>query len=257
MKQLLLLLALPVMSFAASPFDGTWVADLKSVKLPQKPEVISLNKGLYECKSCVPALYLKANGTDQAVAGNPNYDSVAVRVVNDHRLDISYKLAGKLVSMSNIAVSADGKTTTVLIDSRYGAKPVSSTFTLTRVAASVAGAHAYSGSWRTTSVEDVSKNGLSLTLRATADGLQLNDNNGMSYDAKFDGKDYPLTGDPTHTMIALKRVDERTIEETDKVAGKVEGINRMSVAADGQSITSAFNDKRRATTSQVTLRKQK
>jgi hypothetical protein len=258
MKQLLLLLlVLPVLSLAASPFDGTWIAELSSAKLPEKPDVIVLNKGIYECKTCMPALYIKANGTDQSVVGNPGYDSVAVRMVNDHRLDTTYKLGGKIVSQSNIAVAADGKTATVMSESRYGAKPVTATVKLTRVAAGAAGAHAYSGSWRMTAYEEVSKNGLSLTLRGTADGLQLNDNNGMSYDAKFDGKEYAIAGDPTHTMVTLKRIDERTIEETDKVAGKVEGVYRMTVAADGQSLTGNCNDKRRGTTSQMTLRKQK
>jgi hypothetical protein len=248
------------MSFAAgpaSPFDGTWVAELSSAKLPDKPDVIVLNKGIYECKSCVPALYIKANGTDQAVIGNPNYDSIAVRMVNALRLDTTYKLGGKIVSQSNIAVAADGKTATVMSESRYGAKPVTATVKLTRVAAGAAGAHAYSGSWRTTAYEEVSKNGLSLTLRGTADGLQLNDNNGMSYDAKFDGKDYALAGDPTHTLVTLKRVDAHTIEETDKVGGKVEGVYRMTVAADGQSMTTTYSDKRRGTSLQMTLRRQK
>ena len=256
-RLLLLLLTLPTLSVAATAFDGTWVADLKSAKLPEKPDVIVLNKGVFECKTCVPALYLKANGSDQAVTGNPNYDSAAVRIVNDHRLDTTYKLAGKIVSQNNIAVSADGKTATIMSESHYGAKPVTATITLTRVAGGPAGAHAYSGSWKMSAYEEVSKNGLSLTLRGSADGLQLNDNNGMTYDAKFDGKDYPIAGDPTHTTVSLKRVDDRTIEETDKVAGKIEGVYRMTVAADGQSIATVYSDKRRGTTSQMTLRKQK
>ena len=57
--------------------------------------------------------------------------------------------------------------------------------------------------------------------------------------------------------MSLKRVDDRTIEETDKVAGKIEGVYRMTVAADGQSIATVYSDKRRGTTSQMTLRKQK
>jgi hypothetical protein len=256
-RLLLLLLAVPALSLAASPFDGTWVAELKSAKLPEKPLVVVVDKGVYECKTCVPTLYLKANGSDQAVVGNPNYDTAAVRIINDRRLDTTYKLGGKIVSQNNIAVSADGKTATVMNDSRYGAKPVTSTVTYTRVAAGPAGSHAYSGSWRMSAYEEVSKNGMSVSFHSTADGLQMNDNNGMTYDAKFDGKDYPVAGDPTHTTVALKRIDERTVEETDKIAGKVEGVARMTVASDGQTMTSAYSDKRRGANSQITLRKQK
>jgi hypothetical protein len=258
MKQfLLLLLVLPVMAMAASPFDGTWKAELNTAKLPDKPSVILLKKGIYECKSCVPALYISANGSDQAVTGNPYYDSIAVRIVNDHRLDTTYKMAGKIVSQSNISVAADGKTATILNESRYGAKPVTGTTRLTRVAAGPDGAHAYSGSWRTTAYEDVSQNGLLMTLRLSADSLQLNDTNGMSYDARFDGKEYPIVGDPAHTTVMLKRVDARTIEETDKIAGKLESVSRMIIAADGKSLETVYDDKRRGTSTRYTWNRQK
>jgi hypothetical protein len=51
--------------------------------------------------------------------------------------------------------------------------------------------------------------------RDTADGLKMSDPNGNSYDAKFDGKDDPIQGDPGHTMVSLKRIGNDTIEETD------------------------------------------
>jgi hypothetical protein len=53
---------------------------------------------------------------------------------------------------------------------------------------------------------------------------------GESYDAKFDGKDYPVEGDPGHTMVSLKRISASPIEEVDKRDGKVVAINRMTVA---------------------------
>jgi hypothetical protein len=255
MKQLLLaLLVLPVIAIAGS-FDGTWISDLSAAKPPAKPIVILLNKGIYECKSCVPSIYVRADSSNQAVTGHPYYDTVAVRVSNDHRLETTYKMAGKMVFQNNIVVAADGKTATIVGESRFGAKPVTSTTRMTRVAAGPAGAHAYSGSWRTTAYEDVSQNGMTLTLRETANGLQLNDNNGMSYDAKFDAKEYPIVGDPAHTVVTLKRVDANTIEETDKIAGKVEAVYRMSVAADGKSLVVATDNKRSGSTSQDTLRK--
>src|SRR6516162_347372 len=38
----------------------------------------------------------------------------------------------------------------------------------------------------------------------------------ISFDAKTDGKDYPVTGNPNGDMISVKRVDARTIETTMK-----------------------------------------
>ena len=36
------------------------------------------------------------------------------------------------------------------------------------------------------------------------------------YTAQYDGKDYPITGSQTADTVALKRIDARTIERTDK-----------------------------------------
>src|SRR5215472_14870346 len=53
MKRILfLLLLVPVLSWAQSPFDGTWKIDMSKSKLPKKPDVYVLQNGTYECKSC-------------------------------------------------------------------------------------------------------------------------------------------------------------------------------------------------------------
>ncbi len=54
---------------------------------------------------------------------------------------------------------------------------------------------------------------------------------------KFDGKDYPVTGDPNFDMRAYKEVDDRTLEMTLKRDGKVVGTGRIVVSADGKSRT--------------------
>ena len=84
----------------------------------------------------------------------------------------------------------------------------------------------------------------------------MSDQNGNSYDAKFDGKEYPIQGDPGHTMVSLKRTGDRTIEETDKRDGKVVGVSRMTVSKDGKSIQVEYTDKQRGTTTSYTMEKQ-
>jgi len=105
-----------------------------------------------------------------------------------------------------------------------------------------------SGAWRTEKINSVSSNGLTINYQGTADGLKMSDPNGNSYDAKFDGKDYPIQGDPGHTMVSLKRIGNDTIEETDKRGGKIVGVYRMTVSKDGKSIKAENNDKQRGTT---------
>ena len=62
---------------------------------------------------------------------------------------------------------------------------------------------------------------LTVTYRVSDDDLTMTDQVGDSYTAKFDGKDYPYKGDPGVTTVSLKKIDANTIEETDKLNGKV------------------------------------
>ncbi len=54
---------------------------------------------------------------------------------------------------------------------------------------------------------------------------------------KFDGKDYPVTGDPTSDARSYKTVDANTLELTVKKDGKVAASGRIVVAADGKTRT--------------------
>jgi hypothetical protein len=53
----------------------------------------------------------------------------------------------------------------------------------------------------------------------------------------FDGKDYPVTGDPTSDMRSYKRVNDRTLEFTARKNRKVMVTGRVVVSADGKSRT--------------------
>jgi hypothetical protein len=54
---------------------------------------------------------------------------------------------------------------------------------------------------------------------------------------KFDGKDYPVTGDSTSDMRSYKQVNAHTLEFTVKNAGKVTITGRIVVSADGKTRT--------------------
>jgi hypothetical protein len=54
---------------------------------------------------------------------------------------------------------------------------------------------------------------------------------------KFDGKDYPVTSDPTSDTRSYKKVDDRTLEFTNKKDGKVTIKGKVAVSADGKSRT--------------------
>jgi hypothetical protein len=54
---------------------------------------------------------------------------------------------------------------------------------------------------------------------------------------KYDGKDYPVTGNPNADMISMKLVNEHTGESTFKKNGKVTATNRRTLSADGKTLT--------------------
>jgi hypothetical protein len=54
---------------------------------------------------------------------------------------------------------------------------------------------------------------------------------------KFDGKDYPLIGDPNADTRSYKKIDGRTTELTNKKGSKVTATGRIVVSADGKSRT--------------------
>ena len=57
------------------------------------------------------------------------------------------------------------------------------------------------------------------------------------YAANYDGKDYPVSGDPGRDTVALKRIDLYTLEYTNKRAWKVLNSYREVTAKDGKSRT--------------------
>jgi hypothetical protein len=54
---------------------------------------------------------------------------------------------------------------------------------------------------------------------------------------KFDGKDYPLTGDPTADARSYKQINDHTLELANKKDGKVTTTGRVVVSADGKTRT--------------------
>ena len=64
-----------------------------------------------------------------------------------------------------------------------------------------------------------------------------------SYEAKFDGKEYPITGDPDSDSVSLQRVNEREIKFTIKEAGTVVSKLDVVVSKDGQTTTVYIQDK--------------
>jgi hypothetical protein len=248
-------LLLSLFAWAQSPFDGTWKIDASHAQFPQKPDTFVLQKGEYSCSTCVPKIGVKADGTDQKVAGAQEYDTLAVKPINDKAVQFTQKKDGKVVSESSETVSADGKTlTSEFKEYPPQGQPFTGRFVMTRVSPGPAGSHAISGTWKAAKIEDVSKDALTFTFKGTADGLSMKSGTGESYEATFDGKEYPVHGVRAASTVSLKKVKDNTIEETINREGKPFIVTRIT--AEGNTLKFVSKNQRRGTTTSFTAEKQ-
>ena len=77
------LMILSPLFVAQSIFDGTWRPDPQKPSPGQKPDIIELANGVYDCQSCTPPYKVTADGRDEPVAGNPHYDTLSVAIIDD------------------------------------------------------------------------------------------------------------------------------------------------------------------------------
>ncbi len=260
MKRLLIvcILLTPLIVVAQSAFDGTWRLDPSKTQLPKKPDKYLLEKGTYKCESCVPPYEVKADGQDHKVTGHPYFDTMSVRVIDDKTVEFTSKKNGKVVGTQKSSVSGDGNQLTeefTFIPAASG-KEQHGKAIATRVAKGPAGSHVLSGSWREEKLADFSQDAITYTFKTTADGMSMKAGTGESYDAKFDGKDYPVKGDPGLTSVALKKINANTIEETDKRDGKVISVAKLAISPDGKTMKVDVEDKLHGTTATYVATKQ-
>src|SRR5215831_18540967 len=86
---------------------------------------------------------------------------------------------------------------------------------------------------QTVTFEAVGK-GLKVTIKGTdAEGKPID----WQFTANFDGKDYPVSGNPDQDTTTLKRIDTHTVEFTRKKAGKVVATVTSAVSKDGKTRT--------------------
>jgi len=116
-------------------------------------------------------------------------------------------------------------------------------------AAAVFAADAFTGTWKlneskskmgagaiknTTVTYEVMGDTIKVTLDGvSADGTATHD----EWTGKYDGKDYPVTGNPMTDTRAYKKVNDHTLEATGKKGDKVVLTAKITVSADGKTRT--------------------
>ena len=250
------LFLVPTMLFGQSAFNGTWLSNPQSGQFSGKPMSFSLKNDTYRCDTCAPKIEVPADGKDHKITGSPYADSISARVMDDRTIEVVGKKDGNVERTIKNTVSADGNTLIREVIYFPNGQEAHVKDVFARTSPAPPDAHKASGSWQQQKTENASDNIMKVTFKATSDELSMSDGIGDSYVAKFDGKDYPMKGDPGITSVALKKIDPKTIEETDKRDGKVIFVSRMTVSVDGQAMIIENSDKLHGTSSKYQAKKQ-
>jgi len=81
-------------------------------------------------------------------------------------------------------------------------------------------------------------------IKLSSDGIDAAGNpTHVEYTAKYDGKDYPITGVPNADTVALERLDASTIRSTIKKGDQVVMTVTSAISKDGATRTSTFKGK--------------
>jgi hypothetical protein len=241
----------------AGAFDGTWRADMSSARLlaAGPPQVIRVQDGQYECRTCDPPLAVRANGTDQPTSGLRNADTVSVAVLDERTVIETLKRGSKTVIIRKFTVSDDGgSAVSELSDFTASGAEVTHRQAWVRQSAGPPGSHAVSGSW-VRSKPPLRDSALTVTLTVSDNTLAMHAASGISYAAPLNGEDAPYVGDSGIDSVSVRRISAREFEETDKKAGKAIQTWRWSFDASGATGHVTLLDLATHTTTQALVRR--
>jgi len=121
---------------------------------------------------------------------------------------------------------------------------------------SAAPADEHSGTWKMNSANSNYSPGpapksITVKIASDADNMKLTSDGTdaagkpthVEYTAKFDGKDYAITGIPNADTIALERLDASTIRSTTKKGDQVVMTVTSVISKDGKTRTATFKGK--------------
>ena len=216
------------------PFCGKWKLNVeKSNFAGEQIKIQHLGGNEYKWGSGGGSDTISYDGTYQTVRFGRTI-SMAPEGTNRWRRVI--KKDGRVISSMTHTLSDDGKLQTI---KGTETKPDGTTSDFTVVWKKVSGSAGWAGTWETTDlkftspdeydIEPYEGDGLSFNTPAYRDMLSM----------KFDGKDYEEKGPNVApgSMSSGKRMNDHTLEITNKVKGQVTDHTKYEVSPDGKTLT--------------------
>jgi hypothetical protein len=218
---------------ADDPMVGDWQLNPEKSKMTDVMKVGSLggNKYSFDFGGGDPEIAV-ADGTDQ-----PGHFGITIGVIVDapDKWTVVRKKDGKVLVTGVWTLSKDGST---LNDHFTSVRPSGDSTSLDYVYQRTGDGSGFAGTWVSSS-EQVNSVVVLKVRGWGSDGLSFISQGGAgTWNVKFDGKDYANVGAVVDGMTAsARRVNERALEMTDKIGGKVRKTQEISVSADGKTLT--------------------
>jgi hypothetical protein len=172
------------------------------------------------------------DGTDQPAGFET---TLSVTIEGPDTWKVVRKKSDRTLLTGTWVLSQDGKT---LKDEFTSFDPNGAPSTVHYVYERAAPGSGFAGDWVGTS--DTIQSSFTLRLRSyEGDGLSIeNPSAHATKSMKPDGKDYPKAGPDVApgSTSALRRIDDRTLEVTDKVGGKTMDTQQIAVSSDGKTM---------------------
>ena len=218
---------------ANDPFTGEWKMDPSKTRLTDQMKVESLGGNKYTFDVGGGPETVTADGTDQ-----PGYagTTVAVTLTGPDALRFVRKKDGRMLLTANWTLSKDGST---LNDDFTSFAPDGSASNVKLVFQRTTATSGLMGTWEGAS----STVNFSLTIKIQpygGDGLSiLSSASDKPKDLTFDGKDTPNLSSnvPAGTTYSAKRLNDVTLEITDKLKGRVVDTQQYALSADRKILT--------------------
>jgi len=218
---------------ANDPFVGEWKLNPARSKLTDQMKVESVGANKYVFDFGGGSETIVVDGTDQP--GNFG-STLSVTVEGPDTWKVIRKKDGRMLITATWKLSKDGNT---LTDDFTGIEPNGSTFNLNYVYKRTAGSSGFAGTWESTS-ETVNSVFVLQVRPYEGDGLSFIDpSEEETKNVKFDGKDYPNLGPNVApgSASSVRRLNERTLEMTDKIDGKVMDAQQIELSSDLKTLT--------------------
>lgn len=259
MRLMILMLALltgPAQA-ATSPFNGTWLTDIASIKQPPDIAMLTFERGIFGRGREKLDFAVRADGHVHAVPADEYVDAVAVRLLSPRHLRETDLLKGKVVYVITFSVSADGRAMTEQVTdySKPDAKPIATIVKRKRIARPTPGASWLSGRWLSTEVA-TTRSHLTDHLRLVGNRFSRSGPGGSGFDAVIGGPPVPVRGDAPSTRTAVTMPNAHNIIERLYADKKLAMTITMTLQPDGKSIKTVAKRQSDGSVFAWTLRRQ-